>query len=193
MKSTIKQLYPSIVFLIFFSLLLGVIYPAIVMFVNQLAFPIQANGSLIVKQTIMGSQLIGQPFSHPKYFWSRPSATLTPYDASHSRGSNLSPGNPQLINLLKERIHTFQIIDPQNSQPIPIDLITASGSGLDPHISLQAAFYQAHRIANARQIDKEIVNEAILKVMENRQFGLFGEKRVNVVKLNLLLDKGNNS
>jgi K+-transporting ATPase KdpC subunit len=186
----IKQLRPTIVLLFLFTIIFGLIYPGIVTLILQLSFPFQANGSLIQQgDNIRGSELLGQEFTDPKYFWSRPSAIDTPYDAAHSTGSNLSPANPTLLNNVKKRVDALQKVDPTNTQPIPVDLVTSSASGLDPHISLAAAVYQIHRVAWARNTDEKIIFDLVKSSVEFRQFKLLGEPRINVVKLNLKLDQ----
>jgi K+-transporting ATPase KdpC subunit len=186
-----SQLRPAFVSVILFSLLTGVLYPLCVTGFAQAVFPHQANGSLMVTEGItIGSELIGQPFNDPRYFWSRPSATsLFPYNAAASSGSNLGPTNPDLAQAVRDRIAELHASDPKNTLPIPVDLVTASASGLDPHISIAAANYQVARVAKARDLDEAIVNQLIHKYTEGRQFGILGEPRVNVLRLNLALDK----
>jgi potassium-transporting ATPase KdpC subunit len=185
-----QQLKSALLMLVFFSFLTGIAYPLLVTFSAQMLFPNQANGSLIVnKEHIAGSELIGQPFSRPDYFWGRPSATSpSSYNASASSGSNLGPSNPSLIDATKARIATLQAADPDNKASVPVDLITASASGLDPHISPAAAEYQVNRIAKARKIDPEKLRQLMQSHIEGRKWGLLGEPRVNVLKLNLALD-----
>lgn len=187
----IKHFKPAIILFVLLSLLTGVIYPAIVTGLAQLLFPNQANGSLVKdsggKPT--GSSLIGQPFSNPGHFWGRPSATSPfPYNASASSGSNLGPTNPALVDAVKARIAALNAADPDNKAPVPVDLITASGSGLDPHISPAAAEYQINRIAKARHIDPAKLRDLVQAHTEARQLGFLGEPRVNVLTLNLALD-----
>jgi len=184
------QLRPTIVLLASFTLITGVIYPLLVTGVAQTIFPHQANGSLIEKDgRILGSELIGQAFADPKYFWGRLSATGPfPYNAAASSGSNLGPTNPALTEAVQARIDALRAADPGNTAPIPVDLVTASGSGLDPHISPAAANYQAPRVARARSLSEEQVQELIDRYTEGRQLGLLGEPRVNVLKINLALD-----
>lgn len=181
---------PALVLFVLFTLLTGVVYPLLVTAVAQTTFPHQANGSLIEHEgMIVGSELIGQPFSDPAYFWSRPSATTPyPYNAAASAGSNLAASNPALTAQVQARIAALQAADPGNPLPIPVDLVTASGSGLDPHISVAAAQYQANRVAQARGLSITEVNKLIEANMDGRFLGLLGEPRVNVLKLNLALD-----
>jgi potassium-transporting ATPase KdpC subunit len=173
------------------TVLTGLIYPFAVTGIAQRVFPQQANGSLILEVgQASGSALIGQPFTNPKYFWGRLSATAPfPYNAAASSGSNLGPTNPALLDSVKARIKALQEADPGNPAPIPVDLVTASGSGLDPHISPAAAEYQINRVAKARKLDPKQVRELVSKYTEGRQFGILGEPRVNVLKLNLTLDR----
>ena len=189
-KEMPKQLRPALVALLLFTLITGGIYPALVTGLSQLLFPYQANGSLIVQNgKIVGSELIGQPFADPAYFWGRPSATGPfPYNAGASSGSNQGPTNPALLEAVKGRIEALKQVDPDNSAPIPVDLVTASGSGLDPHISPAAAFYQVARVAKARGLPTEQVKNLVVENIEDRQWGFLGEPRVNVLKLNLALD-----
>jgi K+-transporting ATPase ATPase C chain len=182
---------PSVLMLLVFTLLTGVIYPLAVTGIVQVAFPSQANGSLIEHNgKLLGSSLIGQPFSDPKYFWSRPSATgPTPYNAGASSGSNQGPLNPAFHEAVALRIEALCTADPGNARPLPVDLVTASGSGLDPHISPAAAEYQLARVAKARGVREEKVKELLAAHTEGRTFGLLGEPRVNVLELNLALDR----
>lgn len=181
---------PALVLFVLFTLLTGVVYPLLVTAVAQITFPHQANGSLIEHEgMIIGSELIGQPFSDPAYFWSRPSATTPyPYNAAASAGSNLAASNPALTAQAQARIAALQAADPGNPLPIPVDLVTASGSGLDPHISVAAAQYQANRVAQARGLAITEVIKLIEANTDGRFLGLLGEPRVNVLKLNLALD-----
>ena len=176
--------------LIVLTVLTGLIYPLAVTGLAQVFFPEQANGSLIVREgKVIGSKLIGQHFDKPEYFWSRPSATAPfPYNAAASGGSNLGPTNPVLLDAVKARVAALRAGDPGNDLPIPVDLVTASGSGLDPHISPAAALYQAKRVARARGLDETVVQKLVAQHTEGRQFGVLGEPRVNVLKLNLALD-----
>ena len=184
------QLRPAIVSLVLLSAVTGLVYPAIVTVIAQTVFPHQANGSLIVKDgKAVGSTLIGQPFDDPKYFWGRPSATSPfQYNAGASSGSNLGPTNPALTKAVQERVDTLRAADPGNGAPVPVDLVTTSSSGLDPHISPAAALYQAGRVAKARKMDESAVRRLVEQNTEGRQFGFLGEPRVNVLALNLALD-----
>src|SRR5438132_14263451 len=180
----------AIVSLALLMLITGIVYPVVVTVVAQVAFPRQANGSVILKNgKPVGSALIGQPFDDPKYFWSRPSAT-SPFadNAGSSTGSNLSPTNPDLVKAVQGRVDALRADDPTNKPPVPVDLVTASGSGLDPHISPAAAFYQAPRVAMARKLSPEVVRELVERHIEGRSLGFLGEPRVNVLALNLALD-----
>jgi len=186
-----EQIRPALILLAILSVLTGLLYPLAITGIAQLLFPHQANGSLIVHDgKIIGSELIGQYFDEPKYFWGRPSATAPfPYNAAASSGSNLGPTNPVLLDAVKGRVAALRVVDPGNDAPIPVDLVTASGSGLDPHISSAAAQYQVKRVARARGLDENQVRELVGRHTEGRQFGLLGEPRVNVLKLNLSLDR----
>ncbi len=183
-------LRPALMVFIALSLLVGVIYPLCVTGVAQLIFPGQANGSLMIREgKPVGSELIGQPFDAPKYFWGRLSATPDfPYNSASSSGSNLGPSNPALADAVKARVKALQSADPGNSSPIPVDLVTSSGSGLDPHISPAAALYQAGRVARARGLSAQKVLSLVEQFTEPRQWGFLGEPRVNVLALNLALD-----
>ena len=180
----------ALVSLAVLTLVTGIVYPVVVTAIAQLVFPHQANGSLIVKDgKVVGAALIGQPFDDPKYFWGRPSATSPfGYNAASSSGSNLSPTNPALVKSVQERVDALRAADPNNRAPVPVDLVTASGSGLDPHISPPAALYQVNRVAKARKVDPASVRELVERHTEGRQFGFLGEPRVNVLALNLALD-----
>jgi potassium-transporting ATPase KdpC subunit len=186
----LKQLKQAILLFIVLSLLTGIIYPLAITATAQFVFPKQANGSLIYRDgRPVASALIGQPFADPKYFWSRPSATSpVPYNAESSSGSNLGPTNPDLAKAVQERIAALRKADPGNDLPIPVDLVTSSASGLDPHISPAAAEYQIARVARARGLDVKTVQELVARHTEGRTLGLLGEPRVNVVELNLDLD-----
>jgi K+-transporting ATPase ATPase C chain len=168
----------------------GAAYPLAVTGIAQWIFPVQANGSLIVYDAKpVGSALIGQPFSNPKYFWGRPSATSPyPYNASASGGSNLGPTNPALAEAVATRIKALRAADPDNRAAVPVDLVTASASGLDPDISPAAAYYQVTRVARARHLAARNVEALVARQIETPQWGVFGEPRVNVLKLNLALD-----
>ncbi len=186
-----SQLRPALVLLVALHVLLGVIYPLVVTGIAQAAWPGKANGSLItVNGQDRGSALIGQPFSAPGYFWSRPSATSpVPYDASGSAGSNLGPTNPALTEAVKMRIEALRAADPSLTGPIPADLVTASASGLDPNTSVAAALVQVPRVARARGVPQSQVSRLVWKHAEGRTLGLLGEPRVNVLLLDLDLDK----
>jgi K+-transporting ATPase ATPase C chain len=184
------HLRPALMSLLFFTLVIGVAYPLVVTGIAQAVFSDQANGSLIVKDgKVVGSALIGQPFDDPKYFWGRPSATSPfPNNAGASSGSNLSPTNPALISAVQGRVDALRAADPTNQAAVPVDLVTASGSGLDPHISPAAALYQVSRVARERKLSPEAVAELVERHTEGRFLGLLGEPRVNVLSLNLALD-----
>ena len=184
------QIRPALVVLALLTLVTGVAYPLIVTGIAQVVFPAQANGSLILRDgKPVGSGLIGQPFDDPKYFWGRLSATGPfPYNAGASSGSNLGPINPALHAAAKGRIDALREADPGNQAPVPVDLVTASGSGLDPDISPAAAFYQVQRVARARHLYEERVRELVHTHIRHRQLGVLGEPRVNVLRLNLALD-----
>lgn len=187
----IMLIKPAIVMLLIWTLLTGMFYPALVTGLAQVFFPEQANGSILRDKQgkAIGSALIGQPFSENQYFWGRPSATGPfPYNAGASSGSNLGPTNPALADGVKARTGALRVADPENKAPVPVDLVTASGSGLDPHISPAAAEYQVNRIAKARHVDPVKLRELIGSHTEGRQWGFLGEPRVNVLTLNLALD-----
>lgn len=178
---------PALALLLALTLITGIIYPLAVTGIAQTIFSHQANGSLIVVDgNAYGSELIGQQFDDPKYFWGRPSAAG--YDAAASSGSNYGPMNPALEEAVKARIDALQAADPNNPLPIPVDLVTASASGLDPHISVAAALYQVRRVASARGWNDSDVISLVEKYTESRQFGIFGEPRVNFLVLNMALD-----
>jgi potassium-transporting ATPase KdpC subunit len=186
----LSQLRPAIMVLVLLTLISGVAYPLVVTGIAQAVFPFQARGSLVVKGgKVVGSALIGQPFDDPKYFWSRPSAT-SPFadNAASSSGSNLSPTNPDLIKAVQGRVDALRAADPGNTAPVPVDLVTASGSGLDPHISPAAALYQVARVARVRKLDPATVRQLVERHTEGRSLGFLGEPRVNVLALNLALD-----
>lgn len=182
---------PAILMLVVMTVLTGVVYPLVVTGIAQVVFPIRANGSLIDEDDkLVASSLIGQPIDDPKYFWSRPSATSPyPYNASNSSGSNLGVNEPNLITAIQGHIDALKQADPGNDKEIPVDLVTASASGLDPHISPAAAQYQVGRVARIRGLSEDAVRDLVTRHTELRTFGLLGEDRVNVVTLNLDLDK----
>lgn len=179
------------ILLLTFTLILGIIYPLCVTFLGQFIFPFQANGSLLKKDNvIIGSELIGQNFKSNKYFWSRSSSTIPiPYNALNSRASNFGPTNPFYIKALHNRITELTIHKDNADHLIPMNLITSSASGLDPHISVEAAYYQIQRIAKARKVNEDLVKKIVESVILPRQWGFLGEPRVNVLKLNLALDE----
>ena len=186
----LKMLRQSVMALVALIVITGIIYPLAVTGIARGVFPHKANGSLIVQNgKAVGSSLIGQPFSDPKYFWSRPSATSPePYNGAASSGSNLGPTNPALLKAVQERIAALRAADPGNTAPVPVDLVTASGSGLDPDISPAAAYYQAGRVARVRGLSLQQVEGLIVRFIQDRQIGVLGDPRVNVVQLNLALD-----
>ena len=188
MKTLVR---PAVTLFILLSIVTGLIYPLLVTGIGQALFPKQAAGSLIERDgKPVGSRLIGQNFIDPKYFWGRPSATSPyPNNAAASSGSNLGPLNPTLKEAVEARIKTLREADQGNTTPIPVDLVTASASGLDPHISPAAAEYQVARVARARGLAPETVRNLVAMRTENRQWGIFGEPRVNVLELNLALDR----
>lgn len=185
-----SYLKPAAMMLLLLTLVTGAAYPALVTLLAQTVFPEQANGSLIknAKGDLVGSELIGQAFNNPKYFWGRPSATAPyPYNAAASSGSNLGPTNPVLVQAVTARIQALKDADPDNEAAIPVDLVTASASGLDPHISLAAAEYQVHRVAENRKVEESKLRELVNANTKGRQWGVFGEPSVNVLQLNLEL------
>jgi K+-transporting ATPase ATPase C chain len=186
----LKELKPALVMLLALTALTGVVYPLLVSGIAQALFSDAANGSLIERDgKMVGSALIGQPFSDPKYFWGRPSATgPVPYNASASSGSNQGPLNPALEEAVKGRIAALKDADPSQTAPIPVDLVTASASGLDPHISPAAAAWQAPRIARLRGLPPDTLDDLVEQYTQGRQFGVLGEARVKVLQLNLALD-----
>jgi K+-transporting ATPase ATPase C chain len=194
MNSTFtSQVRPAIALVAALTILTGVLYPLLVTAVAQIAFPREANGSLIVLEgrggpRPIGSELIGQPFDDPGYFWARPSATTPAFNGASSSGSNLGPTHPALVAGAQARIAALRAGDPSDSRPVPVDLVTASGSGLDPHVSPAAALYQVARVARARKIAPALVEGLVRKHIEPRQLGILGERRVNVLELNLDLD-----
>ncbi|HEY7640166.1 MAG TPA: potassium-transporting ATPase subunit KdpC [Steroidobacteraceae bacterium] len=185
-----SELRPAWVLFVLLTVLTGIVYPLVVTGVAQAAFGARANGSLITSGgRVIGSELIGQPFSSPKYFWSRPSATSPqPYNGGGSSGSNQGPLNPGLATAVKERIAALRAVDPGNSSAVPVDLVTASASGLDPHISPAAAEYQVARVARQRGVSPDAVRKLVRQATAGRTFGILGEPRVNVLELNLSLD-----
>lgn len=186
LENAYQQIRTAFFLLIIFTLITGLIYPGIVTGIAQLFFPWQANGSMVEdKGKVIGSLLIGQSFTDPSYFWGRPSATTPfPYNAENSMGSNLGPSNPQLVALIKDRIAQL----PPSNDLIPIDLVTASASGLDPEISPMTAFYQIPRIAKSRNIAETDLQELIGSLIKGRLFSFIGEQRINVLQLNIALD-----
>ena len=184
------HLRPALVLLVLLSGLTGLLYPLVVTVIAQALFPREASGSLVMREgKAVGSRLIGQSFSDPKYFWGRLSATgPVPYNAAASTGSNFGPVNKALKDAAVARIEALRAADPGNSAPVPVDLVTASGSGLDPHISIAAALYQAGRVAQVRAINVKAVEALIGQHTAGRGLGLFGEPVVNVLELNLALD-----
>jgi potassium-transporting ATPase KdpC subunit len=190
-KEILKYIKPAIASIIILTVLLGIVYPFLVGMFAHVIFPSKTEGSLvIVNKKFIGSSLIGQNFDSPKYFWGRPSATIKqPYNTLASGGSNLGPTNPALLAVIQHRIQILRAADPtMANQPIPVDLVTASGSGLDPDISPAAAYYQLHRVAVARNLSDQVVKNLIILHITGRQFGILGEPRVNVLELNLALD-----
>ncbi|MBI5417644.1 potassium-transporting ATPase subunit KdpC [Candidatus Poribacteria bacterium] len=193
-----NQIKPAIFMFLIFTIITGIIYPLAITGIAQLIFPEKANGSIIYivgagsKPTHttkpIGSKFIGQSFDDPKYFWGRPSATTPVYNAASSSGSNLGPLNPQLINNLKARIEALKVSDPDNKNLIPVDLVTSSASGLDPHISVAGAMYQASRVARLRGLNEETLKSIVERHTSGRFLGLIGEPVVNVLELNLELD-----
>lgn len=186
----LKHFRPAMVALVSFTILTGILYPLVVTGIAQVVFPSQANGSLIIKDgQVVGSSLIGQAFDDPRYFWSRLSATApAAYNAAASSGSNLGPTNPALVAEVQARADALHAADPNNTQVIPVDLVTSSGSGLDPHISIAAAEYQLGRVARARNLDQTQLRALVAQYTEPPTLGILGEPRVNVLLLNLALD-----
>jgi K+-transporting ATPase ATPase C chain len=183
-------LLPSLRMLAVLTALTGVAYPLLVWGIAQIAFAHEANGSLIARDgKLVASSLLGQPFADPKYFWSRPSATSPqPYNGGASSGSNLGPRTPALVDAVTERVKALRDADPGNAAPVPVDLVTTSASGLDPHISVAAAQYQVARVARIRGLMPQAVQDLVARHTEGRTFGVLGEPRINVVALNLALD-----
>jgi K+-transporting ATPase ATPase C chain len=191
----LAQLRAAVVSLLALTVITGLAYPLLVTGIAQAAFPHQANGSLVVKDgKTLGSSLIGQSFDDPKYFWGRLSATPDangkplPYNGASSYASNLGPTNPALVDEVKGRLDALQAADPENHDPVPVDLVTSSGSGLDPDISPAAAAYQVRRVARVRGLDEARVKALVAEHTRDRQLGFLGEPRVNVLELNLALD-----
>ncbi|WP_454781872.1 potassium-transporting ATPase subunit KdpC [Legionella sp. WA2022007384] len=194
-REALKQIKTALIFLLLFSILTGLIYPAVVTAIAQIFFPYRANGSLLlVNDKPIGSALIGQYFDAPDYFWGRPSATPPfPYNGAHSSGSNMGPSNPNLLAIVQQRVDKLQqynLEDPtkMNKQLIPVDLVTASASGLDPEISPLAAYYQIPRIAKARHISEQEIQQLVNQLIKKRTLHLLGEPRISVLELNLALD-----
>lgn len=190
------QLRPALVAFIALSVITGLAYPALITGISKVLFPRQAAGSLIQKNgQVIGSELIGQSFTAPRDFWGRPSATVDangkplPYNGANSGGSNLAPSNPDLKKAVEERIAALRAADPEATGPVPVDLVTSSASGLDPHVSPAAAAFQVHRVAKARSLDEAKVKELVAAHTEGPQWGVLGDTRVNVLKLNLALDQ----
>jgi K+-transporting ATPase KdpC subunit len=186
-----KHLVTSLIALLLFTVITGVLYPLLVTGIAQVAFPGKANGSMVTREgKTVGSELIGQPFSDPKYFWSRPSATSPyPYNAGSSTGSNYGPTNPALVDEMQGRMTDLKKADSTNVVPIPVDLVTSSSSGLDPDISVAAAMYQVPRVARTRGLREDAVRALVGGAIRERTFGILGEPRVNVLQLNLALDE----
>jgi K+-transporting ATPase ATPase C chain len=181
---------PAILLLLLLTVLTGILYPLCITGFAQLLFPHEANGSLIVREGHpAGSALIGQPFEDPRFFWGRPSATRPfPYNSAASSGSNLGPSNPELTKAVRSRIAALRAADPADPRPIPVDLVTASGSGLDPHISPAAALYQVRRVARARGLEERVVQGLVMAHLRDRDFGILGEPVVPIVELNMALE-----
>ncbi len=191
----IRLLIQSTLCLLVLTILVGVVYPLVVTGIAYVVFPHEAHGSLIVRDgQVVGSELIGQPFSNPRHFWSRPSATTRdskpwPYDGLNSGGSNLGPTNPDLAKQVADRVAALRAADKGNEQPVPGDLVTASGSGLDPDLSPAAAEYQVPRVARENRLSEDAVRALVQANINPRCLGIFGEPRVNVLKLNMAVDK----
>ncbi|MBK9797210.1 MAG: potassium-transporting ATPase subunit KdpC [Holophagaceae bacterium] len=190
------QLRPALVAFIALSAITGLAYPAVITGLSKVIFPKQAAGSLIKADgKVIGSELIGQPFTDPRDFWGRPSATVDangkplPYNGANSGGSNLAPSNPDLKKAVEERIAVLRAADPDTTGPVPVDLVTSSASGLDPHISPAAAAFQVHRVAKARGLDEAKVRDLVMAHTEPPQLGVLGDAKVNVLKLNLALER----
>ncbi len=182
---------PALVALLVLSFVTGVVYPAAITGLSAVLFPRQAGGSRILAgDTLVGSALIGQGFTEPGYFWSRPSATgPVAYNGASSSGSNLGPSNPALHEAIAARVAALRAADPSRTEPVPVDLVTASGSGLDPHITPAAAEYQVSRVSRVRGVPEDSVRALVVRATEGRQFGILGEPRVHVLRLNLALDR----
>jgi K+-transporting ATPase ATPase C chain len=186
MPSLLRQ---TVLVFLALTLVTGVIYPVMMTVLAQVVFPHQANGSVVERDgKIVGSELIGQQFDDPKYFWSRPSATSPAYNGGASTGSNYGPTNPAQLDAVRGRVDALKKAHPDQTGEVPVDLVTASGSGLDPHISPAAAEYQVVRVAKARSIDVQKVHDLVAQQIEGRTFGVLGEPRVNALQLNLGLD-----
>lgn len=190
-KEIAVQLRLSFMFVVIFTIITGFLYPGVVTLLGKAFFSQPAEGSLLqVKGKTVGSELIGQAFDAPQYFWGRPSATAPQaYNASSSSGSNLGPTNPDLLKAVQSRVAALRKADPDNKAAVPMDLVTTSGSGLDPHISLDAAHYQSSRVAKARHVDEKVVQDLIGKYTQPSWLGFVGDPVVNVLKLNLALDE----
>ncbi|MFZ0034467.1 MAG: potassium-transporting ATPase subunit KdpC [Sedimentisphaerales bacterium] len=186
-----EQIRPAIFSFLILTIITGLLYPLAVTGIAQIFFHEQANGSLIYRNGVpIGSSLIGQPFDDPKYFWARPSATsAVPFNAASSSGSNLGPLNPALTAAIAERIKALKAADPQNPAPVPVDLVTSSASGLDPHISLAAAYYQLPRVSRLRNLPQNVVETILRRHTTGRFLAISGEPVVNVLQLNLALDE----
>lgn len=186
----LSQLRPALVVLALLSVITGIVYPAAVTGVTRVTMPRASTGMLVEKGgRVVGSELVGQPFTDPAYFWGRPSATAPfPYNAAASSGSNLGPTNPALVEAVAARVKVLREADPGNDAPVPVDLVTASGSGLDPHVSPAAALFQVGRVARARGASPDRVRKLVDDLTETRTFGFMGAPRVNVLRLNLALD-----
>jgi potassium-transporting ATPase KdpC subunit len=184
-----SQLRAAVMVLLLLTVVTGIAYPLLVTAIAQVVFNHQANGSLIERDgNVVGSELIGQMLNDPKYFWSRPSATTPAYNGAASTGSNYGPTNPAQLKAVEDRVAAIRAAHPDRTDPVPVDLVTASGSGLDPHISPAAAAYQISRVAKARGLSEETIRQLVASHTEGRALGVLGEPRVNVLMLNLALD-----